>query len=292
MSTPLDRRKNQNRGTYAAQDNEKELARLAIQDQALTVAMGGVLPEQPNPMALHRVLDVACGTGGWAIEAAKTYPTMSLVGIDISQQMIEYACTQAKAHQVNDRVNFRVMDALLILEFPAAFFDLVNLRFGISFLRTWDWPKMLSELLRVTRPGGIVRVTDTQIISQSTSSALLQLFEMMQSALFQAGHLFTQEHTGMTSHLARLLNQYGCQQVQTKAHVMEYRAGTAEGKAFCEDMRLVFQTVRPFIQKWGYASKDYEAIYQQALEQMRQPDFHATWNMLTAWGSKPSQEAE
>jgi len=287
MPTPLGPRRNENRGTYVAQGSEKELTRLTIQDRMTTIMMGGVLAEQADPTVLRRVLDVACGTGGWIIEAAQTYPEMSLVGIDINQHMIEYARAQAQAHHIHGRVEFRVMDALLILEFPAAYFDLVNLRFGFSFLRTWDWPKMLSELLRVTRPERVVRVTEAEIIPQSNSPALTELCEMSQCALYRAGHLFTQESTGVIDHLPRLLKQHGCKQVQTKAHVIEYRTGTAEGEAFCEDMLLLFQTLRPFLQKWGCTSRNYEVIYQQALNEMRQPDFLATINLLTAWGNKP-----
>ena len=33
--------------------------------------------------------------------------------------------------------------------------------------------------------------------------------------------------------------------------------------------------------------KDYEVICREALDEMRQPDFQATWNLLTVWGSKP-----
>ena len=285
MSPPLDPYKNDYRGTYFILDrkSEKELTRLTIGDQMITAGMGGVLSEQPDPTIFRRVLDVGCGTGGWIIEAAKTYPTMSLVGIDISKRMIEYARMQA--HQVSNQVDFRVMDALLILEFPAAFFDLVNLRFGATFLRTWDWPKMLSELLRVTRPRGIVRVTEPESV-QSNSPALTRLTQMLECALFRAGHGFTQARTGVTSQLAQLLKQHGCQQVQTKAYTIEYRAGTVEGEAFYEDLKLFYQTIRPFLQKWGCACKDYEAIYQQAFDEMHQTDFHATWNFLTAWGSK------
>ena len=47
-------------------------------------------------------------------------------------------------------------------------------------------------------------------------------------------------------------------------------------------MMLLFQTVRPFILKYGYAAKDYETAYQQLLGEMQQSDFHATWNLLTA----------
>jgi len=294
MPVPRDPRINDNPSTYFVQDrkNKKELTRLAIQDRAVTVSMGGILPEQADPTVFRHMLDVGCGSGGWIIEAAQTYPTMSLVGIDISQRMIKYARTQAEAHHVHDRVEFYVMDALGMLKFPAACFDLVNLRFGLSFLRTWDWPKILSELLRVTRPDGVVRVTESEVAPQTDSPALTQLFEMFQCALFRAGHLFTKENTGVIDHLAQLLDQYGCEQVQTKVHVMEARAGTPEGETAYENMGILFQTVHPFIQKWGCAAKDYDAIYQQALREMRQSDFRSTANLLTAWGNKPSPKLQ
>ncbi len=287
MPLPPKPQKKEQPSTYFVQDrkSEQELTRLAIQDRLITAGMGGVLSEQPDPTVLHRVLDVGCGTGGWIIEAARAYPTLSLIGIDISNRMIEYARAQAQTHQVHDRSEFHVMDALLILEFPAAFFDLVNLRLGSSFLRTWEWPKMLGELRRVTRPNGVVRVTECEVI-QSNSPALTQLNEMHQCALFRAGHHFTADRTALTSQLAQLLSQHGCRRVQSKAYAIEYRAGTPEEEAFSEDMMLAFKTFRPFLEKWGCAAKDYEVIYQQALDELHQPDFHATWNFLTAWGNK------
>ncbi len=147
MSTPMNPRRDHS-STYFVQDrsNKEELSRLQIQDQMVTTSMGGVLPEQPDPTIFQRVLDVGCGTGGWLIEAAKTYSTMSLlVGVDVSERMIEYAQAQAEAQQVSDRVQFRTMDALRMLEFPTEYFHLVNQRFGASYLRTWDWPKLLQE---------------------------------------------------------------------------------------------------------------------------------------------------
>ncbi|HEX7735476.1 MAG TPA: class I SAM-dependent methyltransferase, partial [Ktedonobacteraceae bacterium] len=134
--------------TYFVQDrsNVDELTRLKIQDRLVTASMGGPLPEQSNPASLRRVLDVACGTGGWLLEVAKTYPSISmLAGVDVSGRMLEYARAQAAEQDLAERVEFIQMDALRMLEFPTGFFDLVNLRFGGSFLRTWDWPKLLQE---------------------------------------------------------------------------------------------------------------------------------------------------
>ena len=293
MSALFDRRVNDNPSTYFVQDrkNQKELIRLAIQDRMITTSMGGVLPEQPDPTVFHYVLDVGCGTGSWIIEVAQTYPEMSLVGIDISQRMIKCARTQAKPHHLDDRVEFYIMDALRPLDFPAAYFDLVNLRFGTSYVRTWDWPKLLTELLRVTRPGGAVRVTESEIMALSNSPALTRFFEVFQYALYRAGHLFTQKSMGLIDHLPQLLDQYGYQQVQTKPHVMEYQADTSAGEAFYEATMLFLQTLHPFIQKWGNIGGEYGVIYQQALKEMKQPDFHGTWNLLTVWGNKPQSRS-
>src|SRR6266700_4750395 len=158
-------RKNKARpSTNVVQDrqNQEERLRVTIQDQMITASMGGIVPEQEDPSIFTSVLDVACGTGGWLIEAAKTYPTMTkLVGVDISTSMIDYARSSAEREQVADRVTFLVMDTLGMLEYPKNSFDLVNLRFGISWLRTWDWAKLLAELQRVSMKRGIIRITES-----------------------------------------------------------------------------------------------------------------------------------
>jgi ubiquinone/menaquinone biosynthesis C-methylase UbiE len=170
----------------------------------ITNEMGGVLPEQLNSAAFHRILDIGCGTGGWLIEAAKTYPEMELIGIDVSRPMIEYAREQAQAQKVADRIEFAIMDALLILEFPADFFDLVNMRLGISFLRTWEWQKLVSEMLRVSRPGGVIRVTECENGVWNSSPALMRIFEMSACAMYRSGHLFKDQADGFTAHLPEL----------------------------------------------------------------------------------------
>jgi len=289
MSTPTGPRR-EHPSTYFVQDrsNDDELTRVTIQDKMTTAGMGGVLPEQPDPTIFQRVLDIGCGTGGWLIEAARTYPTLSLlVGVDVSSRVVEYARTQAEAQQVSNRVQFQTMDALRMLEFPEESFDLVNQRFGVSYLRTWDWPKLLQEYQRVTRPGGVIRITEATFITESSSPALIRIYEITRKTLHQAGHLFTSDTNGVTSELAGLLDRNGLQNVQTRAHALEYRAGTEAGQLFYEDMRHVFRTALPFYRKWGQAPEDYEEICQQALSQMQQPDFVATWNLLTAWGNSP-----
>jgi ubiquinone/menaquinone biosynthesis C-methylase UbiE len=273
--------------TYWVQDRtyREETARLQLQGQMITAGMGGVLPEQPQPTTFQRVLDVGCGTGDWLIEVAKTYPGIPLlVGIDVNERMVHYARSQAKKQQVADRVEFHVMDALCTLKFPEAFFDLVNERLGMSYLRTWDWPNLLSEFQRITRPGGVIRITECDT-PESNSPALNKLNTLLLQALSQSGHFFIpNDRNGVISELAPLLERLGLKQVQTHLYRLEYRAGTPEGKSFCEDEEHMFRLLLPFFHKWCRVPEDYETIYRQALDEMQQPDFAAKWTLLTVCG--------
>ncbi len=274
--------------TYFVEDrgNKEELARLQVLDHLLTAGMGGVLPEQPDPTVFERVLDVGCGTGGWLIELAQAVPSSSLlIGVDPSRTFVEYARAQAQAAQVSDRVEFHVADALHTLEFPTDFFTLVNQRAGWSWLRTWDWPTLLHEYQRVCRPNGVIRITESDTW-QGTSPAMTHLIGLFEKALHKAGHFFRPESDGVTSELERMLVQHGIQNVQTRTYTISHRAGTPEGQHFCEVIRLSYRTIVPFLSKWTRLPDDYEAIYQQMLTEMQQPDFVATMRLLTAWGTK------
>jgi ubiquinone/menaquinone biosynthesis C-methylase UbiE len=276
--------------TYMVQDrsNEEELTRLHIQDQFLNEGMGGVLPEQEDLARFERVLDVGCGTGDWLITLAQhLLDAQRLVGVDVSLRMVQYAREQAQAAGVADRVEFRVMDALRMLEFPRASFDLVNQRLGMSYLRTWDWPNLLQEYRRVTRADGVIRITECDLWGLTTP-ALNTLYELFIDAFSRAGHLFFPERDGVTRALEPTMHQAGVLKLQTRAHQLEYRAGTQEGQLFAEDVRHFFRTVAPFLRKWTQVPKDYDSIYQQALQETRQPNFVATWRLLTCWGTNPS----
>lgn len=290
MSTPK-KPQQEHASTYFVQNrsDKKDLARLQILDQSMTTGMGGVLSEQSNPALFHSVLDVACGTGGWLIEAAKTYPTMTkLIGVDISNTLLNYARSQTKESQVDDRVEFHQMDALRKLEFPQGYFDLTNQRLAASYARTWDWPTLLSEFQRVTRPGGTIRLTEANFASETNSPSANRLFGMMIDAFYRAGHLFTQESSGVSAEIDQLLERYGLQNVQKRAYALDSRFGTPEGQhAYDEMLALTFRTVAPFLKKWIRITDDYDALYQQALKEMQQPDFYYIIRITTAWGNTP-----
>jgi ubiquinone/menaquinone biosynthesis C-methylase UbiE len=275
--------------TYFVQDQGSvdEMTRLSIQDKMLTEGQGGVLPELADPSLLRRVLDVGCGTGGWLMEVALTYPTIEkLVGADVSSKMLTYARAQAENQQLGQRVQFQTMDALRVLEFPPASFDLVNQRFGMSWLRTWEWTKILLEYRRVCRPGGIIRVTEPNVVAAyENSPALTKLNAIALTTTYRSGCLFAETSDGITSELPTLFIRHGIADVQTHLHALVYHSGTVEAQRFSEDMAIFYRVGLPYFQKWTRVPKDYEDLYQQALLEMKSPDFAVKSTILTVWGT-------
>jgi len=267
--------------------DEEELIRLPLQDRLITEGMGGVLPEVPDPTIFAHVLDVGCRAGTWLIQTAQTYPSISrLIGIDLSPRMIAYANKQAEQQGVGDRVTFRVMDALGVLEFPEKSFDLVNMRMGATFIRTWDWPRLLQEFQRVTRRGGLIRLVESDIIGSSTSAAFNRVGDLLVQALYQAGYFFTPTHDSLLNEIPRLMKQQGMRDIHVHTYTLEFHGGTPAGQSFAEDIMRAVPVLEPFVQKWVRLPEDFEELTRQMARDMQQPDFVATWTLLTAWGNK------
>ncbi|MDR1415389.1 MAG: bifunctional demethylmenaquinone methyltransferase/2-methoxy-6-polyprenyl-1,4-benzoquinol methylase UbiE [Odoribacteraceae bacterium] len=96
------------------------------------------------------VLDVACGTGDFAITAARR-GAARVTGVDISEKMLDVARAKARAKHLDHRVSFLQGDAEE-LHFPDGSFDAVTVAFGARNFERLD--KALDEIARVTRPGG------------------------------------------------------------------------------------------------------------------------------------------
>ena len=99
------------------------------------------------------VLDVACGAGNLAIPAAKAGGRVK--GIDIAPYLVAQARLEARA--AGCRVDFDVGDAEA-LPFVAHQFDTTVTMFGAMF--AFRPARTVSELVRVTRPGGRVAMAN------------------------------------------------------------------------------------------------------------------------------------
>jgi ubiquinone/menaquinone biosynthesis C-methylase UbiE len=175
---------------------------------------GQAFPERQDVSGIQHVLDVACGSGEWTIAVARANPDMQVVGIDNNAQFIEEA--QTKAQGVTN-VSFLHADPLDPRDLADSSFDLVNARFLVGLLPLEIWPNLIQTCLRLTRRGGIVRLTEGDI-PITNSPAFERMNELLSRALWPTYHIFpTGENLVITPLLRRLLQQAGCQDIQKAA---------------------------------------------------------------------------
>lgn len=274
------------------QESAAEMARLLEMDHMLNKHMTGLFPEDIELSNVHDILDIACGPGGWVQEVAFAYPKKRVVGIDISQNMLSYARAQA-AIQGLKNASFLFMDATSLLQFPDDSFDIVNARFLGGFMWKEVWPKVVAECVRVTRPGGTIRLTETDSAIGITNSVAL---ENMNRMLIKAGHRTGRNfspaedscHGALTPMLRYFLKQGGCQLIRQVPYVIDYSADSPDHAAPSKNLRLAMKLVQPFLLKLGITtSTELENTYQQVVEELESDVFRGIIYFMSVYGQKP-----
>lgn len=273
-------------------ESAAEMARLMRQDQLVTHEMGRLFPEGLDLTNVFRILDVACGPGGWALETAFSYADKEVVGIDISPKMIAYAQTQAGVQGLNN-AHFLVMNALKPLDFPDSSFDLINMRFASGFMLPEVWPQFLKECYRILKPDGMIRLTEAEggFVNKPVTEKFMALMVL---ALSQAGQSFSPNglHIGLNTVLLRLVHNAGFQRIGKLPHLIDYSYGTPVYEGFYHNMATVFHLMMPFLVKHGVATQEeLDQLYPQTLAEMLMEDFCSISYLLTVWGYKPTEEA-
>ena len=109
-----------------------------------------------KPLKPKTVLDVATGTGDLAISASKIIRD-KIVGIDLSEKMMEVGRAKIKKLQLDDKIFLEKGDAEN-LRFEDNSFDVVMVAFGIRNFENLE--KGLKEILRVLKPNGMFAVLE------------------------------------------------------------------------------------------------------------------------------------
>lgn len=107
--------------------------------------------KQLKPYHPQVMLDIATGTGDFAIQATKMLHPARLVGADISEGMMEVGRQKTKALGLDKTISFSKEDCMA-LSFEESTFDAVTAAFGIRNFQDLD--KGLREMHRVLKKGG------------------------------------------------------------------------------------------------------------------------------------------
>ncbi len=266
-----------------------EMARLIMQDDTVTRNMGGPLSEPSDLSTIHDILDLACGPGSWVLDMAYAHPDKNVIGVDIDPTMVNYARARARSQALDNNAHFQVMNATKQLDFPDNSFDLVNARLLVGFMRPENWPYLIQECRRVSRPGAILRLTESE--SAVTSGvAYNTLNTLLAQALHAAGQSFSPDgrHFGIVPRLGRLLRDAGYEHIQHKAYAVDFSAGTEAHEAIRQNSMAMLQLIQPFLIRMGVTTQEkVDELYQQAMVEMLSDDFCGIWFFLTVWGKNP-----
>lgn len=104
-----------------------------------------------RPFAPKRLLDVATGTGDFALLAMRRLNLDGILGVDLSEGMLRVGREKVEQQGLSDRITLRKADCMQ-LDIPDNSFDAVTVAYGVRNFEDLD--RGLQEMRRVLRPGG------------------------------------------------------------------------------------------------------------------------------------------
>lgn len=103
------------------------------------------------------ILDVATGTADLAIQMAKDNPQAKIIGIDLSQAMLDIGHSKVDKLHLSQQITLQKADAQH-LPFPDHSFDIITVSFGVRNFE--DINEGLQEMLRVSKKEGLVAILE------------------------------------------------------------------------------------------------------------------------------------
>jgi ubiquinone/menaquinone biosynthesis C-methylase UbiE len=277
-SRPVGRKRaGESRDDYIFGEGEAEMSRLNFQHYMFRYAFG---QDYSAPIRTPRaVLDVACGTGRWAREMARRFPNASVIGFDLNREQLEASLAEG-LDTLPENCTFVSGDALQPIQFPEGSFDFVMARACSSFIPVLQWPQVIGEMARVTRPGGWVEVRDFGL-ARSSNAALNEL-TLKFASLAQARGL----HPGSGPFLKQYLTSARLRDVYVKHVTIRSgnKRGTRAGQLTLIDYLALMERITPIVERAGVDSAQHwqMLVGQVRAETRMAPDDQYVETELTA----------
>lgn len=157
---------------------------------------------QLEPHAPREILDIATGTGDFAILSAEMLRPERLVGVDISEGMMDIGRQKVKAKGLDGVVSFEREDCTH-LSYPDNTFDAVTAAFGIRNFADLD--AGLREMCRVLRKGGHLSIVE---LTSPVAFPMKQLFHIYSHTVLPLyGRLISRDQSAY-SYLTRTIEAF------------------------------------------------------------------------------------
>ena len=141
-----------------------------------------------KPFSPHRILDVATGTGDFAIQAAQLLQPEFLLGIDISDGMMQIGKEKVKEAGLEKNIHF-LKDDCTQLSLTSSQFDAITVAFGIRNFEDLD--AGLSEMYRVLKEAGHLVILE---LSEPQLFPMKQLYQVYSKVVIPTiGRIFSKD---------------------------------------------------------------------------------------------------
>ena len=160
-------------------------------------AIRQLLPFQPKT-----ILDIATGTGDFAILSAKELRPQRMIGIDISEGMMKIGQKKVEAEGLQHIVSFK-KDDCTHLSFDDNSFDAVTAAFGIGNFQNLD--QGLSEMYRVLRPNGHLSIVE---LTTPVSFPMKQLLKLYSHTILPVYGKLISKDTSAYSYLTKTIEAF------------------------------------------------------------------------------------
>ena len=146
-----------------------------------------------KPYRPQHIMDVATGTGDFAIQAYRTLWPEELIGTDISEGMMNVGREKVKKAHLDAHISFAKEDCTA-LTFSDARFDAITVAFGVRNFENLD--KGLQEMHRVLVPGGHLVILE---LSEPEWFPMKQLYALYSKVVIpNLGKLFSKDRSAYT----------------------------------------------------------------------------------------------
>ena len=171
-----------------AYDPLNHILSLGIDRQWRRTAINWLKPFRPQ-----HILDIATGTGDFAILAGRKLTPAQLIGVDISEGMMQVARQKVARNDMETMIHFQKEDCLR-MSFADDSFDAVTIAFGVRNFENLD--ACLREIHRVLRADGHLAILE---LSTPVRSPFKQLFAFYSKAILPLiGRLISKDNSAYT----------------------------------------------------------------------------------------------
>lgn len=160
-------------------------------------ALQSLLPYQPQS-----ILDVATGTGDFALQAAEMLHPVKITGIDISEGMLTIARKKVEHSTLTTQFDL-VMEDCMHLSYDDNTFDAVTAAFGIRNFEHLD--QGLTEMCRVMKKGGHLGVVE---LTEPVCFPMRQLFHLYSHTVLPVYGRLVSKDSSAYSYLTKTIEAF------------------------------------------------------------------------------------